>query len=78
MSVSPFLHETKCMVGDVETVAWRPAPYVELGPWARLGDTWSPRPAPGHAQPPDTRDVTGFYSDLGPEQDWVNILQTNR
>ena len=75
--VSLFLQDTKCVVEDVETVSWRPAPYVKLGPEARLmADTGpgSQLTAPGYPMSPETHDVTGFYPDIGPEKDLEAII----
>ena len=62
-------------MADVETVSWRPAPYVELVPEARLADTGpGSLPAPGYPMSAETHDVTGFYPDIGPEKDLEAII----
>ena len=62
-------------MADVETVSWRPAPYVKLVPEARLADTGpGSLPAPGYPMSAETHDVTGFYPDIGPEKDLEAII----
>ena len=62
-------------MADVETVSWRPAPYVKLVPEARLAGTGpGSLPAPGYPMSAETHDVTGFYPDIGPEKDLEAII----